>query len=116
MNYYPYNNGHVMIAPYRHTSKLDELDTETRLEIMQLVNIATKALKAKLNAAGFNIGLNLGNVAGAGIDDHLHVHVVPRWSGDTNFMPVLGHTKVVSQALEDSRDCLHRYFKKYIEN
>lgn len=112
MNYYPYNNGHLMIAPYRHTAELDDLDDATKLEMINLVSHCQHALTDYLHAHGFNIGINSGRVAGAGIKDHLHIHVVPRWDGDTNFMPVSGHTKVISQGLEDTWATLRQYFIK----
>lgn len=116
MNYYPYNNGHLMIAPYLHTSKFDSLDNQTKIEMFDLIDHSTKALREKLNAEGFNIGINLGSVAGAGIKDHLHIHIVPRWQGDTNFMPVLGNSKVISQELHETWETLKEYFEKNLSN
>ncbi|MBN1480192.1 HIT domain-containing protein [candidate division KSB1 bacterium] len=110
MNYFPYNNGHLMIVPYRHLSNLEELSTEEQSEMMAMLVNCCEILKKALHPDGLNIGMNLGKVAGAGIDDHLHFHIVPRWSGDTNFMPIIGHTKVISQALYESWDLLKRYF------
>lgn len=102
MNLYPYNNGHLMIAPYRHVADYSLLSPEEILENHELLKRCLEALRETMNPHGFNIGLNLGRVAGAGVDDHLHLHIVPRWSGDTNFMPVLGETKVISESLEES--------------
>jgi ATP adenylyltransferase len=102
MNLFPYNNGHLMIAPYKHTSSLVDLDDETRLEIMSLSCEAQRALEVAFKPEGYNLGMNLGKVAGAGIADHLHLHIVPRWNGDTNFMPVLADTKVLPDSLESS--------------
>ena len=102
MNLFPYNNGHLMVAPYRHTADLGGLSDEEHLEMMALAGQCTEILSEILKAAGFNIGMNLGRVAGAGIDQHLHLHVVPRWNGDTNFMPIVGDTKVISEALVDT--------------
>jgi len=116
LNYYPYNNGHLMIAPYQHTSDIGSLDDETKLEIINLIDHCMKALKEQLSAEGFNTGINSGQVGGAGINDHLHIHVVPRWNGDTNFMPVLGETKVVSQGLEETWELLRKYFEKLEDN
>jgi len=99
LNLYPYNNGHLMVVPQRHTSDFFSLSKEESIEIMQKLQIAEKALKIALSPEGFNIGANLGKVSGAGIDEHLHFHIVPRWNGDTNFMPVLGEVKVISQDL-----------------
>ena len=116
MNYYPYNNGHLMIAPFQHTSEISELSDETKLEMMNLIAHCQNALVKYLNAEGFNVGINYGNVAGAGLKEHLHIHVVPRWNGDTNFMPVTGHTKVISQGLKDTWITLRHYFEKLSDN
>ncbi|RKY60449.1 MAG: HIT family hydrolase [Candidatus Neomarinimicrobiota bacterium] len=116
MNYYPYNNGHLMIAPNQHTSEISELDDMTKLELMNLIAHCQKALTKHLNAQGFNIGINYGEVAGAGLKEHLHIHIVPRWNGDTNFMPVTGHTKVVSQGLKETWKTLYNYFKNLPDN
>lgn len=110
MNYYPYNNGHLMIVPYRHLAKLTELTTEEQSEMTTLLIRCEEILHHALKPDGINIGMNLGKVAGAGIDDHIHFHIVPRWNGDTNFMPVIGHTKVLVQALYESWDLLKPYF------
>ena len=101
INRFPYNNGHVMIAPYEHQGDLGGLDEACLTDMMRAVVVARDALRRALGAQGFNIGLNLGRCAGAGVADHLHVHVVPRWPGDVNFMPVLADVKVIPQALED---------------
>ena len=100
MNLYPYNNGHLMIIPYRHTSDITSLTDEESLEIMKFVKITTKVIKNLMNPEGFNIGMNVGRPGGAGIAEHLHMHVVPRWTGDNNFMPVLGDTRVISEHIE----------------
>lgn len=99
LNLYPYNNGHLMIVPYRHICTLDDLTDEENTEIMKFVKICSKAISEVMSPHGFNIGANIGKAAGAGIDTHLHFHIVPRWNGDTNFMPVLGEVKVISQDL-----------------
>jgi ATP adenylyltransferase len=99
LNLYPYNNGHLMIIPFRHLDDLTLLNEKENLEMMQKLQDALKILKDVLKPDGFNIGLNLGRVSGAGIADHIHFHIVPRWNGDTNFMPVLGEVKVISQDL-----------------
>jgi ATP adenylyltransferase len=99
LNLYPYNNGHLMIVPYKHTSELESLSPAENNEIMEKLQLAAKALKKVLSPEGFNIGANIGKVSGAGIDDHVHFHIVPRWNGDTNFMPVFGEVKVISQDL-----------------
>jgi ATP adenylyltransferase len=106
LNAYPYAPGHVMVAPIRHVGELDELDDAELLELMQLAQRVTAAQRAAMSPDGFNVGVNLGKVAGAGIADHLHLHVVPRWEGDTNFMPLLGDTRVIPQALEETRKVL----------
>ena len=101
LNRYPYSNGHLLVAPCEHKPDLGDLDDETLLEIMTTVRDAQKALAELCAPDGFNVGLNLGKDAGAGLREHLHMHVVPRWRGDTNFMPVLSDTKVIPQALCD---------------
>ncbi len=101
LNAYPYSNGHLMVTPYQHTANLDELDDATMLELMTLTRRAVNLLKAAFRPDGFNIGVNMGRVAGAGIADHVHIHVVPRWSGDTNFMGVVGDTRVIPASLEE---------------
>jgi ATP adenylyltransferase len=106
LNRYPYAPGHVMVAPYRHLSGLEDLDDAELLELMQLARRAITALRKVMSPDGFNVGLNLGKVAGAGIADHLHLHLVPRWEGDTNFMPLLADTHVIPQALEATREAL----------
>jgi ATP adenylyltransferase len=102
LNLFPYNNGHLMVAPYRHTSRLEELDDSALLELMTLTRQAQMALDRAFHPHGYNLGMNLGTVAGAGIADHLHLHIVPRWNGDTNFMPVLADVKVLPDSLEHS--------------
>jgi ATP adenylyltransferase len=106
LNAFPYAPGHVMVAPHRHLGALDELADDELLELMKLTQRATRALRRVMTPDGFNAGLNLGTVAGAGIADHVHLHVVPRWHGDTSFMPVIGDTRVIPQALDASRDAL----------
>jgi ATP adenylyltransferase len=102
LNAFPYNNGHVMVAPYVHEPAIDALDDATLLEMMQLVRRSTAALRETYKPEGFNIGINQGAAAGAGIEEHVHQHVVPRWGGDTNFMPVIGDVRVLPQALNES--------------
>ena len=103
MNRYPYNSGHVMVVPQRHTGALEELTADELAEIMLTIRDTDKVLRHVFRPHGMNIGANLGRTAGAGLPDHLHFHLVPRWNGDTNFMPVLADVKVVSESLEDSR-------------
>lgn len=102
LNLYPYNSGHFMVAPYLHTGNLEDLTSKTITEMFEIVNRFKKMLTKKMKAQGFNMGINLGRVAGAGIVDHIHIHVVPRWNGDTNFMPILSHTKVLPQSLKET--------------
>ena len=111
MNKFPYNNGHLMVVPFAHTSNMDELDDASALEMWKLVALCRRVLSKAFKPDGFNIGINLGRVAGAGIDTHLHVHIVPRWNGDSNFMPVIADTKVISQSLEEAYEELKEGFK-----
>ena len=110
LNSFPYNPGHLLIAPYRHTGNLEELTVEERNEHYELVCRCILVLKKELNPGGFNMGANLGKVAGAGVEDHFHSHIVPRWNGDTNYVPVLGDVRVVPQALADTYDALFGKF------
>lgn len=100
LNIYPYNNGHVLILPKRHVRDLSRLKKEEKLELYELMESTQKILEKVMQAHGFNIGINIGKYAGAGFPGHLHIHIVPRWRGDVNFMPVVGNTKVISQSLE----------------
>lgn len=111
LNRYPYNNGHLMIAPRRHTATLGLMARAERARVDDLIVYAVEQLREALRPAGFNLGANLGRVAGAGVADHLHWHVVPRWEGDANFMPVIGATRVMSQHLQHSFDALAPRFK-----
>lgn len=106
LNLYPYNNGHLLLAPSRHVGALQALRPSEWAELHTLLRLLMKRLQRCLRPHGFNIGLNLGRAAGAGIPGHLHLHVVPRWTGDTNFMPILGRTKVISQSLDELFRCL----------
>lgn len=107
MNRYPYNNGHLMVAPYRHVDTLEAMHAAEQTEMMTLAAQACALLRGVLQPHGFNLGLNLGTAAGAGLKDHVHLHIVPRWEGDTNFMPVLGETKVMPQPLDELWARLH---------
>ena len=111
MNLYPYNNGHIMILPNNIVEKPEELDDVTQFEIMKIASLSMKIIREKMNAEGFNFGANIGASAGAGIAEHLHYHIVPRWKGDTNFMPVIGNTKVHVQGLNDTYVMLRPLFK-----
>ncbi len=113
LNRYPYNNGHLLVAPLGHKASLSDLNDEESLEIHQQLQLMTVALQATLNPDGFNVGLNLGRVAGAGLPGHLHWHVVPRWSGDTNFMTVCADTHVIPQSLAELYRLLMDYFGQY---
>ena len=106
MNLYPYNSGHLLVCPYRHVADLTELTEAESAELHLLTKRAMIALRQVSAAQGFNVGMNQGAISGAGIADHLHQHIVPRWQGDTNFMPVIGGTKVLAQLLTDLRDLL----------
>jgi ATP adenylyltransferase len=106
LNRYPYNNGHLMVAPFRHVGELEDVKDDENLDMQRLLQRCTRALKKAMEPDGFNLGMNLGRVAGAGVPDHLHWHMVPRWNGDTNFMPVLGETKVMPERLTATHERL----------
>ena len=99
MNAFPYNNGHMMVVPFRHTATLSGWAAEEQQEMMQLADLAVELLRKSMRPDGFNLGINMGIVGGAGVADHIHLHIVPRWNGDTNFMPVLSDTRVISEHL-----------------
>lgn len=111
MNRYPYNSGHLMVIPNEHTKDIMSVSSSCRDEIMQLVAKSMKVLEEKMGSQGFNCGMNFGRIAGAGIEDHFHMHIVPRWSGDTNFFPVLGKTKSMPEYLEETYDRIVDGFK-----
>ena len=112
MNLYPYNNGHLMVAPYDHERNFDNLQSDTQVEMMHLISLSMGILRDSLSADGFNFGANFGEVAGAGVKEHLHFHLVPRWIGDTNFMPIMGHTKVMVDGLKETRKQLLEAFAR----
>jgi len=112
MNLYPYNNGHVLITPYRHVSEFDDLEPQVQLEMLDLASRAMAIMRREMQAGGFNFGANIGAAAGAGIEEHVHLHLVPRWIGDTNFMPVVSGAKVQVQSLRETRDLLAAGFEK----
>jgi ATP adenylyltransferase len=111
MNKYPYNNGHLMVVPYAHQSSLSGLDQDTRLELMNTVEKGVECLDI-FRPEAFNIGINIGKIAGAGVEDHIHIHIVPRWGGDTNFMAVTGATRVIPEHILDTYDKLYPVFNK----
>jgi ATP adenylyltransferase len=113
LNKYPYNNGHLMVAPKRHVGSLEDLKPEEMNELMAAIRRCCVLLKKTLTPDGFNIGANLGTVAGAGIEDHIHFHVVPRWLGDTNFMPILAETRVIPEHLAETYNRLSELFKDF---
>lgn len=115
LNLFPYNSGHLMVVPCRHISELLELTEEESLEIMQMIKLSMKALNLIMKPHGFNVGMNIGKAAGAGIDSHIHFHILPRWNGDTNFMPALGEVKVISQDLYNTKGKLIEAYSKILE-
>ncbi len=114
INLFPYNNGHLMVAPYRHIADTEKLTSEEISSIVELIKKSIKALNTTMNPAGFNIGMNIGAIAGAGVRDHIHIHIVPRWTGDTNFMPVISDTKIISQSIEECYKLLKKAFDKNV--
>ncbi|MFL3050802.1 MAG: HIT family protein [Candidatus Neomarinimicrobiota bacterium] len=112
INLYPYNNGHLMVVPYKHESDTLKIDMKTKLEILTLADKSIEILREQMNPNGFNFGANIGEAGGAGIVDHLHYHLVPRWNGDTNFMPIIGETKIVVQSLKEIYNNLRPEFDK----
>ena len=110
MNIFPYNNGHVMVNPYAHVDSIEKLDVATLTEIMQLTNLSLAALRAAAAPQAFNLGANIGKASGGGIDQHFHLHIVPRWQGDTNFMTIIGETRVLPDKLEASYEQLRAAF------
>jgi ATP adenylyltransferase len=110
MNKFPYANGHVMVVPERHVGRLEALTDEELLDMIGLVKICSTLLSRELDAEGLNVGINMGRAAGAGLEEHIHIHIVPRWFGDTNFMPILGETKVISEHLHETYKKLRASF------
>ncbi len=113
LNAFPYNNGHLLVAPKRHVGSLRKLKDEERIELIDTIILCQDLLRKILKPQGFNVGLNIGKVAGAGLRGHIHFHIVPRWNGDTNFMPIVAATKIIPQSLEELRETLRRYYKNY---
>ena len=116
MNLYPYNSGHLLIVPNRHTSDFQSLSAEETMECQQLLQASERALAGLIKPHGYNLGMNLGRSAGAGIEDHLHWHIVPRWNGDTNFLPILADTKLVSEDMALLWERLHTSFPAFVAN
>ncbi len=110
MNIFPYNTGHLMVAPYAHKNTLELLDDEESREMFYLVQKSMEILRKAMDPDGFNVGANIGRVAGAGFDGHVHIHIVPRWNGDTNFMPIIGDVKVIPEGLRETYNRLKPYF------
>lgn len=110
MNRYPYSNAHLMAVPDRHTGEFVSLRADEIIAVLSLVQKSVEVLQKAIGAQGFNIGINIGQVAGAGIVDHVHIHIVPRWNGDTNFMPILAETKVINEHILETYDKLKKYF------
>ena len=115
MNKYPYNNGHILVAPIAHTADLSDLTDAEYRDTMELFRFSLKALENHMQPEGFNAGLNLGKTAGAGLEEHLHFHIVPRWHGDTNFMPVIGDLRVIPEAIRETYSYLRPLFEGYKE-
>ena len=116
MNIYPYNNGHLMVCPYRHVMNLVDLEPEETHEMMDLMHESTRILQSRFNPQGVNVGLNIGEAAGAGIREHLHFHLVPRWVGDSSFMAVMNETRVVPEHIESTYAALKPFFDRYKES
>jgi len=115
LNKYPYNTGHLLVIPYRHISQVEDLSAEERLEMFRFMECSIKALKEAMGAEGFNVGMNVGKAAGAGVAGHLHLHIVPRWSGDTNFATVVGDIRVIPQDVNETKALLLPCLKKHLE-
>lgn len=111
MNRFPYINGHLLVAPIRHVPELGQLSEQESLDLVLMVKRSIDILKKVMKPEGFNVGLNLGRVAGAGVEDHMHFHIVPRWNGDTNYMTVLGEVRVIPEHIDDTYKKLREYFK-----
>ncbi len=113
LNLYPYSNGHMMVVPYEHVARFELLDDPVLLEMMQLVQLCQRVLAEVYDPAGFNVGLNQGQAAGAGVAEHLHMHVVPRWPGDANYMTVVGQTRVIPEWIDETYATFRPYFDAY---
>jgi ATP adenylyltransferase len=113
LNLYPYNNGHLMVLPYDHIASLEDLPLDVQAEMIHLVSHFIKLVRLAMTPTGFNVGMNIGKAAGAGIDDHVHIHIVPRWHGDTNFMPIVAETRVIPEWLDDTYAKLKTLLQEY---
>ena len=116
MNLFPYNSGHLMVIPYQHASTFNELDEDTCHECMKNMKLAMNIINDAIHPHGFNVGANIGRIAGAGIEDHVHFHIVPRWTGDSNFMPIINDVKVISEAMDDTFKKLKLSLKKILNS
>ncbi len=114
MNRFPYSNAHLLIAPAEHAGSMEDVSGDVGAELWRLTVLAKKALAKAINPQGFNVGINQGRVAGAGVVDHLHIHIVPRWDGDVNFMPVFADVRIIPQALEETRDKLEPFIRELL--
>lgn len=112
LNRFPYNNGHLMVVPYAHVPTLEDLDAATLAELMALTQLSLRVLREAYNPQGFNVGMNIGEVAGAGVAEHIHLHVVPRWGGDTNYMSTVGETRVIPEWLDQTYERLRPLFDR----
>jgi ATP adenylyltransferase len=112
LNKYPYNTAHLMVAPYEHVDSPDKIPPQKTIEMWELMNRGMAIIKEKFNPGGFNLGMNIGKIAGAGVKDHFHLHIVPRWDGDSNFMPIIGQTRVLSYSIDAVFEILSGEFKK----
>jgi len=112
MNLFPYNSGHLMVAPYAHVRSPESLPADAALDLVRLTNLSLRALRAAIRPEGFNVGMNLGRVSGAGLDAHVHLHIVPRWNGDTNFMPLFSETRVIPEHLRETYRKLRTRFRQ----
>ncbi len=115
MNKYPYASGHLLVVPFRHIGDIGDTSDEEKTEIMDLMELSVKIMKKALKSEGFNIGMNLGRAAGAGVDSHIHLHIVPRWIGDTNYAAVVGDTRFIPEGIEETREVLIPYFQNIKE-
>jgi ATP adenylyltransferase len=112
MNKYPYNSGHILVVPFRHISDIEDMSREEKMEMIDLMDRSVRIMKEVMHPEGFNVGMNIGKAGGAGVESHLHLHVVPRWPGDTNFVTVLGEVRVIPEDVEQTRDSLLPFFKE----